>query len=220
MMSSANRAGQITNSSSSGVSPGACRRMLTAASRNARAKRGFRLPTRPRPGRPDPFALYPVRVPQLEPGFVLSIGLQVEDASGEHLGHRVLEAQVRAEDSLAAQPQQRHSLFPAALAGLAVGDIHDGVAVLVPADLPLETKANQGGTLENELASGHRVGGGQSDYAKKGQEEVSGMHGGIILGVSVIVEIKPAPPSEVEPRENCVLTEEGVDRRLSKWTGQ
>jgi len=46
------------------------------------------------------------------------------------------------------------------------------------------------------------------------------MHGGIILGVSGIVEIKPAPGSEAEPRENCVLTEEGVDRRLSKWTGQ
>ena len=52
--------------------------------------------------------------------FVFGIGLEVENAAGEHLGRRVVEPEIFADHLFAAQPEEREPLFPAFVARFAI----------------------------------------------------------------------------------------------------
>ena len=107
---------------------------------------------------------HPIRILHRQADFVRGVGIEVEDAAGKPLGHRV----GRAEDLLAAHAQQRQRVAPLAVAGAAVADVHGGVAVVVAADGPFESQADQRRRLDDEFAGTDTV---------LGAERRSGQHG-------------------------------------------
>src|SRR4029453_15934848 len=73
-----------------------------------------------------------------KPALVLGRRLQIEKAAGEAVWRHVLEGILV--DPLVPDPQEWQALLPGLLAFLAIGDRHDGVAVVVPIDPPLQSK--------------------------------------------------------------------------------
>ena len=55
---------------------------------------------------------------------------------------------------------------PSILPELPISDLDCGVAVIVARDLPFESKADQSGTLDCELAWAHRIGSRKRGYSE------------------------------------------------------
>jgi hypothetical protein len=93
---------------------------------------------RPRPHRHGALgaAAHAVRIGQQETAFVLSAGLELEDASGEPVRRDVLQRVLV--DALVADAQQRETLPPRWLAAFPVRHRHSGIAIVVAVNRPLE----------------------------------------------------------------------------------
>src|SRR4030095_452852 len=94
----------------------------------------------------DAVAARTVRILHRQLHFVLGVRVEVDDAASEALRHGVW----RAEDFLAAHPEQGHAFVPGRLAGLPITHADGGVAIVVAVDLPLESEADQGWRLDDE----------------------------------------------------------------------
>ena len=114
-----------------------------------------------------------VRIAQLEAAFVLRALLEVQDAAGKAVRNGVVEVFPLAEDTLAADPDQRKRFAPGRVASLPEGDRHGGVAVLVASDGPLESEIVERRVLHGESARLSGVLGQRRDRKEggKGQRE-------------------------------------------------
>jgi hypothetical protein len=61
-------------------------------------------------------------------------------------------------------------LLPGALARFSETHLDHGIAILIPLDLPFKPQANQGGTLDDELAGGDGVGGVERKTNQQGKD--------------------------------------------------
>ena len=96
-----------------------------------------------------------VGIGQHQAAFVIGPRLEIEDASGEHVRHDVLERVFV--DPFVIQAEQRQPLFPRLLALLAIEDRDGGVVVVVAIDVPFKTQGNERRAFGDELAGGGPV---------------------------------------------------------------
>ena len=131
-----------------------------------------------------------VRIGQHEARLVGGVGLEVEDAAGEHVRRDEVE-HVRLRDPLALQAQQRHARLPRGLAGLPVGHVHARIAIGVAVDQPLEAEVDERRRIDDELAGGDpgigqrlrrrllgRAGAAEQKREARGGNSMSGHHKG------------------------------------------
>ena len=93
-----------------------------------------------------------VRVRHHEPGFILRIGFQVQNASREHVRRDDVEHTLVLIDSFALEAQERQPGLPLGLAPLAVRNLHLRIAVVVAFNQPFKAEVDQRGMVDDELA--------------------------------------------------------------------
>ena len=96
----------------------------------------------------------PVRIGHDEARFVGRVRLEVEDAAGKHVRQRQVE-DVRLDDPLTLQAQQRHGLLPRRLTGLAIRHRDRRVAVGVAFNHPFEAEVDERRRIDDQFAGGH-----------------------------------------------------------------
>ena len=109
-----------------------------------------------------------VRVGHHEAALVLGSGGEVENAAGKAMRDGVVEVLLAAIDVLAADPHERHALFPVRFAHGAVLDRNSGVAVFVAGDGPFKAQVQQRRMFNVKLAGlgsvlRERAGGGKEE---------------------------------------------------------
>jgi hypothetical protein len=86
------------------------------------------------------FAAHTVGIEHLKANFVISVGLQVDDASCKHVRTDYIEADIL-QCALALKPEKRHSRVECPFADLAVLDLHVRIPIFVSFDAPFEAEA-------------------------------------------------------------------------------
>ena len=98
-----------------------------------------------------------IGVEDVREDLVLGIGLEVDDAAGEHVGADDVEAHV-AQHPLGVKAQPRQARVPCLRSLLAIEDRHRRIVIVIAGDAPLEPEVDQRRRLDVQLADNRAVG--------------------------------------------------------------